>query len=102
MGRLYPCLSGIFQTYGDDNDDYDKEDVGCYIVRFPDPVWNFHTGSGNLTWMNEGDDEEKVEGTISQGVLFLLPHQLWSILEGGRVNAMVNGINNITWVIFKC
>ena len=27
-----------FQTYGDDNDDYDKEDVGCYIVRFPDPV----------------------------------------------------------------
>ena len=102
MGSLYPCLSGIFQTFGDDNDDYDKEDVGCYIVRFPDPVWNFHTGSGNLTWMNEGDDEEKVEGTISQGVLFLLPHQLWSILEGGRVNAMVNGINNITWVIFKC
>ena len=51
----------------------------------------------------DGDgDEEKVEGTISQGVLFLLPHQLWSILEGGRVNAMVNGINNITWVIFKC
>ena len=100
MGRLYPCLSGIFQTFGDVNDDYDKEDVGCYIVRFPDPVWNFHTGSGNLTWMNEGDDEEKVEGTISQGVLFLLPHQLWSILEGGRVNAMVNGINNITWVVF--
>ena len=49
MGRLYPCLSGIFQTFGDVNDDYDKEDVGCYVVRFPDPLWNFHSGSGNLT-----------------------------------------------------
>jgi len=32
---------------------------------------------------------------VLQGVLFLLPHQLWSIMEGGRVNAMVNGINEI-------
>ena len=102
MGRLYPCLSGIFQTFGDVNDDYDKEDVGCYVVRFPDPLWNSHSGSGNLNRVYGDDDEEKVEGTISQGVLFLLPHQLWSILEGGRVNAMVNGINNIEWVIFKC
>jgi len=30
---------------------------------------------------------------VLQGVLFLLPHQLWSIMEGGRVNAMVNAIN---------
>ena len=51
--------------------------------------------------MYGGEDGKKVEGTISQGVLFLLPYQLWSILEGGRVNAMVNGINNITWVVFN-
>ena len=40
---------------------------------------------------------EKLWVIIFQGVLFLLPHQLWTILEGGRVSAMVKEINASKW-----
>jgi len=105
----YCFVSGTF-TVPEREDGRMLEDPGCCQ---PDlPKWEGRGSELFLESKNQECSTEEKKGRrcktvhsyyqwvayilVFQGVLFLLPHQLWSILEGGRVNAMVNGINNIT------